>query len=155
MKVWIFRIGDGKNFHKSKKPFWVTGHGRYNCMLTNIKKLEKGDLLCFLKSKSYGGNFAGIATFEGYNDLNNKEHTVSFTTYNNNCQNWNGDSKNWTIQIYYKDLYITEKQKYVSVIKNASNMISYDKLATKKRDLPDLPTHYKYFKIYAEPKTFI
>ena len=161
---WIIRTGDGENFRNSRLPFWGVKRGalnkqtgkRGNGIKTIVEKFKPGDILWFITSKTHGGKIIAMAEYTEFFDKDD-EPLVSIRTYANSDQNWKGD-EDWSIQIHYKNLYITEKQNIPMVVQHGSPIIKYTKVDTKgepnqfaKGDWPDLHTHYKNYKFYAEP----
>tara|TARA_B100001027_G_C16141475_1_gene273831 strand:- start:253 stop:705 length:453 start_codon:yes stop_codon:yes gene_type:complete len=144
---WIIRVSDGDNFRNSKHPFW--GLKSRNKSIID-KRFKKGDILWFLTSKKYGGKLIGVAEYTHYYDRDD-EPLLLINTYSNEEQNWRGQD-NWSIQVHYENLYITEKQDIKAVIRCASTILDYETF--KDRNLPDLYFHYSNFKYYAEPKKF-
>ena len=51
-KCWIIRVNDGENFRNSKFPFWGVKRGKGGCIKTIVKKINEGDILCFMTSKN-------------------------------------------------------------------------------------------------------
>ena len=142
-KHWIIRVNDGENFKNSKFPFW----GLKQHFKGTVKKFQKGDILWFLTSKKFGGKFIGMAEYTCFYDQKD-EPLIQINTYSNEDQNWTGDG-NWSLQIHYKNLYLTEKQNITAIIKCAGVILDYDTF--KEKNIPDLPMHYKNYKFYAEP----
>ena len=149
-KHWIIRVQDGENFRNSKYPFWGLKRGKGGGIKTIVNKLKPGDILWFLTSKSYGGNFIGMSEYTCYYDKDD-EPLVPIHTYSNIDQCWT-DPGLWSIQIHYKNLYITHKQNIQAIIQCAGTILEYDRF--KDRGLPDLNNHYNNFKYYAEPNVF-
>jgi len=148
--LWFVRVGDGKNFRNSKYPSWGLKRGRHGCIKTIVDKIKPGDILCFITSKLYGGKVIGISEYTGYHDRHN-EPLITINTYSNREQHWKGED-DWSIQIHYKDLYITEKQNIKAIIQCSAIILEYETF--KDRGLPDLYNHYNNFKYYGEPKKF-
>ena len=149
-KHWLIRVQDGENFRNSKYPFWGVKRGNHGCIKTIVNKIKKGDILWFMTSKKYGGKLIGMSEYTCYYDRDN-EPLIPIHTYSNREQNWKGE-ENWSIQIHYQNLYITEKQNIKAVIQCGGIILEYETF--KDRGLPDVYTHYKNFKYYAEPKIF-
>ena len=147
-KHWIIRVQDGTNFINSKYPFWGVKKGHGGGIKKIVNKIKPGDILWFLKSKPHGGNFIGMAEFTRYYDRDT-EPLIPIHTYSNKEQNWKGE-EDWSIQIHYENLYVTEKQDIKAIIQCAATVLDYDTF--KEKGLPDLHHHYKMFKYYAEPK---
>jgi len=148
MKFIMFRVKDGINFKQSKQSVW----GVNGILLTRIKKLIKGDILCFITSKEYGGKIVGFATFVGYHDKRT-EPLVSINTYTNKELGWS-ETDEWPIQIQYEQLYLTEDLNLKAIIKNINAMIHYD-TARLKNNIPDLEFHYRNIMFYMKPKVFV
>lgn len=146
-KHWIFRVHDGENFRNSQYPFWGVKKGRGGCFKTIVKKMKKGDILWFLTSKPYGGKLIAMAEYTCYYDRDD-EPLISVNTFSNEQQHWKG-AENWSIQIHYKNLYVTERQNITAIIQCSAVILEYTTF--KDKGLPDLPYHYKMFKYYAEP----
>lgn len=149
-KHWLIRVEDGENFRNSKYPFWGVKKGRNGCHKAIIKKFKKGDVLWFMTSKRYGGKLIGVSEFTNYYDRDD-EPLININTYSNKEQNWSG-TEEWTLQIHYENLYITEKQNIKASVQCGAVILEYDTF--KDRGLPDLYKHYSNFKYYAEPKVF-
>ena len=149
-KHWLIRVKDGKNFRNSKMPFWGGKKGRAGCYKSIVKKFNKGDILWFLTSKNYGGQFIGMAEYTGFYDRD-EEPIIGVNTYSNKEQNWEGDD-DWSLQIHYTNLYITERQNIKACIQCSASILDYDTF--KDRMVEDLPHRYSMFKCYAEPKSF-
>jgi len=147
-KHWLIRVQNGENFRNSIHDFWGVKRGSGGGIKTIVEKMKPGDILWFIKSLKYGGNISGMAEYTRWYDRD-MEPLVPIHTYSNKDQNWKGD-EDWSIQIHYKNLYITEKQDIKAVIQCAGTILDYDTF--KERGLPDLHYHYKMFKFYAEPK---
>ena len=145
---WLIRVQDGKNFRNSKYPFWGVKKGTHGNIKTIVNKFQPGDILWFITSKKYGGKIIGMSEYICYYDKDD-EPLIPIHTYYNKEQNWLGDEK-WSIQIQYKNLYNTEKQNIETIIQCAGIILEYETF--KNKGLPDLYTHYKNFKFYAEPK---
>ena len=79
------------------------------------------------------------------------EPLIQIHTYSNEEQNWKGE-QNWSIQIHYTNLYITDKQNITAVVQCAGIILDYETF--KHKGLPNLYKHYKRFKFYSEPKLF-
>lgn len=148
---WLVRVQDGENFRNSKHPFWGVKPRGGGGMVK--KSFREGDILWFMTSKPYGGKIIGMAEYTHYFDRND-EPLVLINTYSNFEQGWKGDEQ-WSIQIHYKNLYVTEKQNITAIINSPSNILDYETWYAKKHlGLPDLYRHYDNFKFYAEPKVF-
>ena len=113
-------------------------------------KFKEGDILWFLTSKSFGGKIIGMSEYTCYYDRKS-EPLISIHTYSNKEQNWVGGG-DWSIQIHYKNLYLTEKQNLEAIVQCGGNILEYETF--KNRGLPDLYKHYEMFKFYTEPKIF-
>lgn len=144
-KIWIIRVNDGINFRNSKFPFWGVKRGKGDCIKTIVKKIQNGDILCFITSKKYGGKIIGMSEYCGFYDRENEPLKT------NEEQNWSGDEK-WDIQIYYCNLYITERQNITGCIQCGGVILEYDTFRNK--ITRDLHIEYNNFKFYAEPKIF-
>jgi hypothetical protein len=145
---WLIRVQDGENFRNSKYPFWGVKKGHHGNIKTIVNKFQSGDILWFITSKKYGGKIIGMSEYTCYYDKDD-EPLIPIHTYYNKEQNWLGDEK-WSIQIQYKNLYNTEKQNIEAIIQCAGIILEYETF--KNKGFPDLYTHYKNFKFYAEPK---
>lgn len=148
LKHWLIRVQDGINFSNSKYPFWGVKRGSGGGIKTIVNKIKPGDILWFMTSKKYGGKIIGMCEFTCYYDKED-EPLIPIHTYSNSEQNWKGD-EDWSIQIHYKNVYDTKKQNLEAVIQCGGIILEYNTF--KDRGLPDLYTHYKNFKYYAEPK---
>lgn len=148
---WIIRVGNGENFKNSRYSFWGVkkGIGKGN-IKTIVKKMRENDVLWFLTSKKFGGKMIGLAEYDKFYDKDD-EPLIKVNTYSNEEQNWNG-SDVWSIQINYKNLYITERQNIKTCIPCSATILSYNTF--KSRINIDLIKHYHNFKYYAEPKIF-
>lgn len=148
---WIIRVGNGENFKNSRYSFWGVkkGIGKGN-IKTIVKKMRENDVLWFLTSKKFGGKMIGLAEYDKFYDKDD-EPLIKVNTYSNEEQNWNG-SDVWSIQINYKNLYITERQNIKTCISCSATILSYNTF--KSRINIDLIKHYHNFKYYAEPKIF-
>ena len=104
---WFIRVQDGVNFRNSKYPFWGVKPGSSGGSIVK-KKFTEGDILWFITSKPYGGKIIGMTEYTHYHDRND-EPLLLINTYSNSEQGWKGHD-DWSIQIHYKNLYITEKQ---------------------------------------------
>jgi hypothetical protein len=149
-KHWLIRVQDGQNLKNGKYPFWGVKRGHGGSIKTIVEKIKKGDILWFMTSKSYGGKLIGMCEFTHYHDRDN-EPLIPVHTYSNKEQNWEGDD-DWSIQIHYNKLYITEKQNINAVVQCAGTILEYETI--KEKGLPDLYNHYNMFTYYAEPKMF-
>ena len=160
---YIIRVDDGENFRSSRLPFWGVKRGgmnkrtgkRGNGIKTIVEKFKPGDILWFLTSKTHGGKLIAMAEYTEFFDKDD-EPLVSIKTYTNSDQNWKGDEE-WSIQIHYKNLYITEKQNILMVLQCGGTIIEYTQLnkdgspsmfARLGSNCPDLHTHYKNYKFY-------
>ena len=128
MKHYIIRVGNGNNFYNSVYNVWGYIDHSHNLKIT--KKMEKGDVLWFLKSKEFGGNFVGMATFERYIDRRD-ETLINVNTLLNNENNWTDDDGNetdirWDIQIHYRNLYQIEELNIVQVIVASLTVMEYE-----------------------------
>lgn len=149
-QFWIIRVHDGENFLNSKYSFWGLKRGKGGCIKTIIKKMNKGDILCFMTSKKYGGKIIGMSEYSNFYDRND-EPLIKINTLTNEEQNWKGDEK-WDIQIHYCNLYITERQNIMGCIQCGGVILDYETF--KDKIIGNLYTHYENFKFYAEPKIF-
>jgi len=150
INCWIFRVNDGENFRNSNFPLWGIKRGKNGCVKTMVSKIKKGDIICFMTSKSYGGKIIGIGEYCGFYDRND-EPLISINTKSNKEQNWKGEDL-WDIQIEYCNVYNTEKQNITGCIQCSSSILNYKTWENKING--NLYTHYKNFKLYAEPKKF-
>jgi hypothetical protein len=145
---YIFRVGNGINFKNSTNPVWGLSK-KAKGTKTIVSNIKKGDILWFLKNKSCGGNFIGMAEYVRFFDKDD-EPLVKINTFTNEEQNWNGDNlDNLSLQIRYGNLYKTEKQNIEAVIKNQSTIINYETIKNKIKE--DLYKHYINYKFYCEP----
>ena len=144
---WIIRVGDGINFKNSKYPFWSIKKGYGGGIKTLASKIKRSDILWFVTNKKYGGYLIGMAEFINMFDKDD-EPLVEINTHSNLKQNWVGNDT-WKLQLNYKNLYNTEKQKIQCIIQCASNILNYETFKEKIRD--NLYEHYKNFIYYAEP----
>lgn len=148
---WIIRVGDGINFKNSKYPFWGMKKGSGGGIKTMASKIKTGDILWFVTNKKYGGYLIGMAEFKDMFDKED-EPLVEINTQSNLTQNWVGDD-NWKLQINYKNLYNTEKQKIKCIVQCAAIILNYETFKNKIRE--NLYEHYSNFIYYAEPITFL
>ena len=163
---YIIRVDDGENFRNSRLPFWGVKKGgmnkrtgkRGNGIKTIVEKFKPGDIMWFLTSKTHGGKLIAMAEYTEFFDKDD-EPLIPIKTYTNSDQNWKGD-EDWSIQIHYKNLYITEKQNIPMVLQCGGTIIEYNQVnkdgspsmfARLGSNCPDLHTHYKNYKFYAEP----
>ena len=146
-KHWLIRVKDGENFRNSKYPFWGVKRGNHGCIKTIVNKIKQGDALWFMTSKKYGGKLIGVSRYICSYDRDN-EPLIPIHTYSNKEQNWEGE-ENWSIQIHYENLYITEKQNIKASVQCGGIILEYETFKDKK--LPNLYNHYNMFKFYAEP----
>lgn len=116
---WIFRVGDGENFNRSKNFYsstegmWGSTHGGridYSSPnLTKLKHINHGDILLFVKKKNScqngEGNVVGIAEFEEFWDRENSEDTENIHT--NEELGWTGDG--WRFELKFKNLFTNTK----------------------------------------------
>lgn len=149
-KHWLIRVKDGENFRNSKYPFWGVKKGNHGQIKTIVNKIKKGHILWFMTSKKHGGKLIGMSEYTCYYDRAN-EPLIPVHTYSNREQNWKGE-ENWSIQIHYENLYITEKQNIKAAVQCGGIILEYETF--KDRGLPNLYNHYNMFKYYAEPKIF-
>tara|TARA_B100000925_G_C21649340_1_gene320779 strand:- start:75 stop:542 length:468 start_codon:yes stop_codon:yes gene_type:complete len=148
---WIIRVKDGENFRNSKFPFWGVKRGKNGCIKTVVKKINAGDILCFMTSKKYGAKIIGMSEYCNFYDRND-EPLIKINTLSNKEQNWIGDEE-WDIQIHYCNLYVTERQNIECCVQCGGVILEYETFKNKIKE--DLYKHYKNFKFYAEPKIFI
>lgn len=149
---WIFRVGDGINFNKSKYPFWGVKRGRANAIKSIVNKIKKGDILWFLTNKKNDNKIIGMAEFIEYYDRND-EPLININTFSNKEQGWDGDD-NWDLQIHFTNFYETKKQNLQICIQCASVIINYNNLKDKIKI--NLEKHYINYRFYAEvSKRFI
>lgn len=148
--IWIIRVNDGENFRNSKYPFWGVKRGKNGNIKTIVKKIKKGDILCFITSKSYGGKIIGMGEYSYFYDRQD-EPLLQINTKTNEEQNWIGGEP-WDIQIHYNNLYITEKQNITGCIQCGGTILEYETFKNKING--NLYEHYNNFKFYAEPKIF-
>lgn len=112
--------------------------------------MNKGDILCFMTSKKYGGKIIGMSKYCEFYDRND-EPLIKINTLTNEEQNWKGDEE-WDIQIHYCNLYITERQNIIGCIHCGGIILEYESFKDKING--NLYNHYENFKFYAEPKIF-
>ena len=148
-KFWLIRVNDGENLRNSVYPFW----GVKNKFKGFVKKMKAGDVLLFITSKqgTESGKVIAMGEYTEFYDRDD-EPLLKIKTKTNVEQNWKG-SEDWSIQIHYKNLYITEKQNIKVCIQCSLVILDYDTFKSKIED--DLPCHYKNFKYYTEPKEFL
>lgn len=148
-KFWLIRVNDGENLRNSVYPFW----GVKNKFKGFVKKMKAGDVLLFITSKqgTESGKVIAMGEYTEFYDRDD-EPLLQIHTKTNVEQNWKG-SEDWSIQIHYKNLYITEKQNIKVCIQCSAVILDYDTWKSKIED--DLPCHYKNFKYYTEPKEFL
>jgi len=146
---WLIRAKDGINFKNSVYPFWGMKKGHNGIIKTMVSKIKEGDILWFFTSKEYGGKIIGMAEYTNFFDRS-IETLIQINTISNLEQGWNEDNQS-DLQIYYKNLYNTEKQNIKICLRHAATLFSYKTMKDKIED--DLLIHYKNFKFYAEPKT--
>jgi hypothetical protein len=149
-QIWIIRVNDGINFHNSKFPIWGLKRGKNGSTKTIVCKMMKGDILCFMTSKKYGGKIIGMSVFYDFYDKKN-ELLLDVYTKTNKELGWKGDEQ-YDIQIHYSNLYITEKQNITGCIISAGNIFNYK--SVKNNINGDLYEHYKNFQFYSETKIF-
>ncbi|MFZ9258235.1 MAG: hypothetical protein ACO27D_02625 [Candidatus Fonsibacter ubiquis] len=149
-RFWIIRIKDGENFRNSKFPFWGVKRGRNGSIKTIVAKIKKGDILCFMTSKKYGGKIIGMGEYLEYYDRND-EPLLKINTKTNEEQHWIGN-EDWDVQLHYHNLYVTEKQNITGCIQCGGIILDYETF--KDNINGDLYEHYKNFKFYTEPKIF-
>ncbi len=147
-KFWIIRVNDGENFRNSKYSVWGVKRGHGGGHKTIVKKMNKGDILCFLTSKKYGGKIIGMSEYCEFHDRND-DQLLRKETVTNDEQNWKGDEE-WDIQINYCNLYITERQNITGCIPCAGVILEYERW--KNEINGNLYNHYENFKFYAEPQ---
>ena len=145
---WLIRVKDGINFKNSVYPFWGIKKGHNGSIRTIISKIKEGDILQFFTSKEYGGKIIGMSEYTHFFDRSN-EPLIKINTISNLEQGWNEDNES-DLQIYYKNLYDTEKQNIKICLRHAATLFNYKTMQDKIED--DLIMHYKNFKFYAEPK---
>jgi hypothetical protein len=148
MNIWIIRVNDGVNLRNSRFPYWGVKRGRNGCIKTIVSKIKKGDAICFMTSKEYGGKIIAMCEYTGFCDRNDDTLLQNKT---NEEQGWKGDEL-WDIQIHYCNLYITEKQNITACIKCGGIILNYETFKDSVNG--DLYKHYENFKFYAEPKIF-
>ena len=139
---WLIRVGDGKNFRKSKLTIW----GVKKCHKGMVNKFKPGDILWFLVNQDCGGKIIGMAEFTNFYDRKD-EPFIQMNTITNSEQGWEGDSE-FDIQIHYKNLYNTEKQNIKICLKGRNTILNYEIVKSKIKD--DLVLHYNNYKFYAE-----
>ena len=149
-KFWIIRVGDGLNFVNSNFPFWGSKRGKHGNIKSLVKKINVGDILCFITPKPYGGKVIGMATYTGFYDRID-EPLLSINTKSNEDQNWVGGGL-WDIQIHYSKLYITEKENILVSIQHCASILEYEKYKPNvKGDLYEL---HKKCMLNSTPKIF-
>ena len=148
---WLIRVGDGINFKNSKYPFWGIKRGKGGCFKTVLQKINEGDILWFFVSKSFGGIIIGMAVYTHFYDRLD-EPLVPINTRTNEDQHWTGD-QDWTLEIHYKNLYITERQSIECIIQCGAILLEYKKFTEKIKD--NLYEHHKNFIFYAQPTRFL
>jgi len=146
MKHWMIRVGDGKNFKRSKYPFWACKRGKGGCMKTIVEKINVGDILWFMTNKEHGGIFVGMAEYAGFYDKED-EPLIQINTVSDAEQRWEGDAK-WDIQLHYTNMYDTHKQKIVACVQCGGCILEYETFRYKMN--VNLPEHYNHYKYYAE-----
>lgn len=146
-KHWIIRVSDGVNFRNSKYAFWGVNRGRGGCMKTITQKMKPKDILWFLTNKENGAKIIGMAEFT-YSTDRDDENLIQIHTCTNEEQGWTKDDV-WSIQIHYRNLYITERQNLIACIQCPATIMQYETF--KKKIKMDLETHYQNFVFYAEP----
>ena len=146
---WLIRVKDGKNFKNSVYPFWDMKRGHNGCIKTIVGKIKKGDILWFFTSKQNGGIIIGMAEFTHFFDRSD-EPLIKIRTISNVEQGWDDETVS-DLQIYYTNLYNTEKQKIKVCLQHSATLFNYKTMKDKIQD--DLVLHYNNFKFYAEPKT--
>ena len=145
---WIIRVNDGVNFRNSVNPFWGVKRGSGGCIKTIVKKIQIGDVLWFMTSKSFGGKMIGVAEFNGFYDRQ-EEPLIPVNTLSNEEQGWSGNSE-WDIQIHYTNLYDTVNQDITACIPCGAIIMKYDTFREKVNG--DLYEHYYNFRYYAVPR---
>ena len=148
IQYWLIRVGDGENLRNSVYPFW----GVKQSFKGHVKKFRHGDILLFITSKQgdESGKVIAMGEYTEYYDRN-EEPLLQIHTKTNAEQNWKGN-QDWSIQIHYKDLYITERQNIKVSLAHPAPILNYETFKSKIAD--DLIEHYKNFKYYAQPKEF-
>lgn len=149
-RFWIIRVGDGENFRNSNFPFWGVKRGQGGGIKTIVNKMNPGDILWFLTNKHYGGKLIGMSEYCGFYDRND-EPLLHINTKTNEEQNWTGD-EDWSIELHYCNLYITEQQNITGCIPCPGIILDYETFKSKING--DLYEHYRNFKFYAQAKKF-
>ena len=143
---WIIRVGDGYNFRNSIYPFW----GVKKAPGSMLKKFKEKDILWFCVNKGSGGIIIGMAEYTHFYNRTN-EPLLQINTYSNEEQGWLGE-EDWTIQIHYQNLFLTEKQQIPLCIRHAGVILKYETFKEKIKD--DLEKHYENFCYYSKPDKF-
>ena len=88
-QFWIIRVNDGENFRNSKFFFFFFwgGKARKRWMYNNCKKMNKGDILCFMTSKKYGGKIIGMSEYCEFYDRND-EPLIKINNLYNHYENF-------------------------------------------------------------------
>ena len=143
---WMIRAGDGINFMKSNYAVWGVKRGRGGSIKTLVQKFKEGDILWFFTSKKFGGKFIGMTEYTYMYDRKD-EPLIKINTLTNADQNWVG-GEDWSIQIHYKNLYITFFQNIKVCIQHSSIIFEYEKYREQVEG--NLIEHYNGYKFYGQ-----
>ena len=147
---YIFRVGDGVKFKNSKFPFW--GVKKYIPGLPMIQKMLPGDVMWFLTSKKFGGEFIAMAEFTRFYDRDD-EPIFRIDTYTDAEQGWTGDG-DWSIQVHYTNLFIISNAFNLHLPASIDNRTSVHYYRSYKNKIPhDLPLHHRLLKTYGSTVT--
>jgi hypothetical protein len=99
-----------------------------------------------MTSKKYGGKLIGMSEYCEFRDRDD-EALLQVITPTNKEQNWKGNDE-WSIQLHYCNLYITEKQNILCCIQCGGVILEYETFKYMIHE--NLYDHYDNFKKYAE-----
>ena len=130
---YICRVGDCLTFNKNETSL-LKIKKETKTILSNMKT---GDILWFLTNTSVDNKFIRMAEYQRH-DLNNLD-----------------------LQIYYDNLYNTEKQNINTSVKSKNIIINYENIKNniivncENNRTVDLYEHYRCYKLYSEPIDFL
>jgi hypothetical protein len=141
----LLYIGDGDNFWaSSSRLIWGT-KSKSSSGKGFLNKVEKGDLLWFVKSKS-NGQIVAVATFS--KSIKRENGPIFDVTPSNEELGWKKGDGTWDTEIHYTQLYNLIDCEMFSEIKGAAPIRLYKSETCK----INLPLEYPYIVRYSKVK---
>jgi hypothetical protein len=119
----LLHIGDGRHFNaSSSKSIWGV-NSKHSFVKGFINKVNNGDILWFVKSKT-NGQIVAVATF-----TDTKKRILGpliELTFTNKELGWDKTEGEWDTEVHYKDLYNLSQCNLISQIKGAAGIRIYN-----------------------------